>query len=65
MTKALRTGSPAYKLGVVVDGGMVNNVIIYVDACFRKSTSVTFGKGMDTGKKVAVSQYRTVFVLGK
>ena len=65
MTKALRTGLPAYKIGIVVDGELANNVIISVAACFRKSTSVIFGKGIDTGKKVTVSKSLTVFVLRK
>ena len=65
MTKALRTGLSACKLGVVVDDGLVKNVIISVAACFRKLTSVIFGKGIDTGKKVTVSQSLTVFVLEK
>ena len=65
VNNALRTGSPASRLGVVVDGGLVNNVIISVAACVRKSTSVIFGNGTDTGKKVTVSQSLTVFVLGK
>ena len=41
VSKALRTGSPASKLGVVVDGGFVRIVIISVAACFRKSTNFT------------------------
>ena len=39
VSKALRTGSPASKLGVVVDGGCVRIVIISVAACLRKSTN--------------------------
>ena len=41
VSKALRTGSPASKLGVVVDGGFVRIVMISVAACFRKSTNFT------------------------
>ena len=41
VTNALRTRSPASKLGVVVDGGAVRMVMISVAACFRKSTSLT------------------------
>ena len=41
VSNALRTGSPASKLGVVVDGGFVNIVMISVAACFRKSTNFT------------------------
>ena len=39
VSKALRTGSPASKLGVVVDGGCVRIVIMSVAACLRKSTN--------------------------
>ena len=63
--RALRTGSPACKLGVVVDGGAVKMVMISTAACFRKSTSLTCGNGTLVGKNVTVSQFHTCFVRGK
>ena len=50
VSKALRTGSPASELGVVVDGGFVRMVMISVAACLRKSTSLTCGNGTLVGK---------------
>ena len=49
VSNALRTGSPASKLGVVVEGGFVKIVMISVAACFRKSTSLTCGNGTLVG----------------
>ena len=65
VSKALRTGSPASKLGVVVDGGFVRMVMISVAACLRKSTSLTCGNGTLVGKNVTVSHVLVCFVRGK
>ena len=46
MVKALRKGSPACKLGVVVDGGSVRTEMISLVAWWRKSSSFTSGNGM-------------------
>ena len=62
---ALRTGSPACKIGVVVDGGCVSMVIISLAACLRKSFNFIAGNGIVVGKKVTVSQSLMVRVLGK
>ena len=53
--RALRVGSPASKLGDVVEGGTVRMVIISVAACLKKSSKPTFGIGISLGKKVTVS----------
>ena len=65
MRSALRTGSPACKLGVVVDGGAVRIVMISSAARFRKSASFTCGNGTLVGKNVTVSHVLTCFVQGK
>ena len=65
VSNAFRTGSPASKLGEVVDGGCVRRVMISVAACFKKSTSLTCGNGTFVGKNVTVSQALTCFVRGK
>ena len=50
VSSALRTGSPAYKLGVVVDGGAVIMVMISSSAYLGKSASCTCGNGTLVGK---------------
>ena len=65
VSNAFLTGSPASKLGVVVDGGFVKMVMISVAACFRKSASLTYGNGTLVGKNVTVSQSLTCLVRGK
>ena len=65
VSSALRTGSPASKLGVVVDGGAVKMVMISTAACFRKSVNFTCGNGTLVGKNVTVSHVLTCFVRGK
>ena len=62
---ALRTGSPACKVGVVVEGGQASIVMISVAACLKKSSSLTSGKGTVVGKNVTVSHILTVLVRGK
>ena len=64
MRSALRTGSPACKVGVVGDCGCVRMVIISLAACRRKSSNLISGNGIVLGKKVTVSQSLTVRVLG-
>ena len=64
MTSAFLTGSPASKLGVVEDGLCVRIVVVSVAACLIKSTKLTFGNETVVGKKVTVSQLRTLFLLG-
>ena len=59
---ALRTGSPAFNVGVVVEGISVSIVMISCADCRRKSSGLTLGKGTNFGKKVTVSQSLTVFV---
>ena len=63
--RALRIGSPACRLGVVVDGGFVRMVTMSVAAWRRWSVMVTFGKGTSCGKKVTVSHILVVGVRGK
>ena len=58
-------GSPAYKLGAVVEGGSVKIIIMSFSACLKKSSFFTFGKGVDVVKKVTVSTCRSILVLGK
>ena len=65
VSNAFLTGSPASKLGVVVDEGLAKMVMISVAACFRKSTSLTCGNGTLVEKNVTVSQSRICFVRGK
>ena len=65
MSNAFLTGSPASKLGVVVDGGCVKMVMMSVAACLRKSTNFTCGNGTVVGKNVTVSHTLTHFVHGK
>ena len=43
---AFRTGSPARRLGVVLEGGLVSKVTMSVAACFKWSVSVTCGIGI-------------------
>ena len=50
VNSAFRTGSPASRLGVVVDGGFVNSVIMSVAVCFKKSSSLICRKGTVVGK---------------
>ena len=63
--RALRTGSLACKLGVVVEGGKVRMVIISLAACLRKSSNFISGKCTVVGGKVTVSQSLIVLVIGK
>ena len=65
VVKALRTESPACKLGVVVDGGSGRIEMISLAAWRRKSSSFTSGNGMLDGKNVTVSQSRVMLVRGK
>ena len=50
--RVLRVESPASKLGVVVEGGVVRMVIIYVAACLKNSSKPIFGIGISLGKKL-------------
>ena len=65
VNKAFLTGSPAARLGVVVEGGSVNIDIMSSAACRRKLSNLISGNGISFGKNVTVSQARGVFVLGK
>ena len=58
-------GSPACKIGVVVDGGSVKIVVMSFIACLKKSSIFTFGKGMAVGKKFTMSTCLSIFALGK
>ena len=62
---ALRTGSPACHESDVVEGGCAKILIISSAACRKKLSNSTLGKGVVVGKKVTVSQYLTILVLGK
>ena len=62
---ALYEGSPACKDGHMVEGGVLRRVPMSVAVCCRKSLKVTFGKGMEWGKKVTVSTTRSDLVFGK
>ena len=44
---ALRTGSLAYKVGTIVEGGCVSNVKMSDAACLRKSLSFTSGNDVE------------------
>ena len=44
------TLDPAYRLGVVVEGGLVKSVMISVTTCFKKSSNFTQGNGIVKGK---------------
>ena len=63
--RAFLTGSPAARLGVVVEGGEVSIVIMSAADWRRKSSILIAGKGICFGKKVTVSQSRGVLVRGK
>ena len=63
--RAVQMGSPANKLGVVVDGGDVRMSMMSCAAWVRKSFVVTFGKGKTLGKNSTVSQFRVARVRGK
>ena len=65
VSNAFLTGSPASRLGVVVDGGCVSMVMISVAACLRKSSNFICGNGTVAGKNVTVSQSLTSLVRGK
>ena len=62
---AFRTGSPADRLGVVVEGGFVKMSTMSVAAWCRKSRVLMCGKGVACGKKFTVSQSRVERVFGK
>jgi hypothetical protein len=49
----------------MVEGGEASIVIISVAACFKKSSSLTSGKGTVVGKNVTVSHILIVLVRGK
>ena len=63
--KAFVMGSPARKLGVVVDGGCVSMSTMSSAACRRWSSKDSFGMGISCGTNVTVSQMRVVLVRGK
>ena len=65
VTRVLRTGSPACKLGVVVDSRSVRMEIILLASCRRIFWSLISGKGMVVGENVTVSQSRVDFVRRK
>ena len=65
VNRAFLTGSPAARLGVVVDGGCVRMDMMSPAACLRWSVKFTVGKGIVVGKKVTVSQSLEVLVRGK
>ena len=65
VTSALRTGSSASKLGVVVDSGKVRMVIISLTTCRRKLPNFISGNGTVVGKKVTVTQSLIVLIRGK
>ena len=65
VVKAARTGSPACRLGTVVEGGLFRIVTMSVAACRRWSVSVTDGKGITVGKKVTELQSLVALVRGK
>ena len=50
--RELRVGSPASKLGVVVEGGAVRIVIMSGAACLKNSSNPTFEIGISLGKKL-------------
>ena len=65
VTSAFHTGSPAAKLGVVVDGGCDKMVIMSPAACTKKSYNLISGNGKTVGKNVTVSQSLSALVRGK
>ena len=60
--RSLCVGSPASKLGVVIEGGTIRMVIISVAICLKNSSKPTFGIGISIGKKVTVSTSLTNLV---
>ena len=65
VNRVFLTGSPAGRLGVVVDGGCVRIDMMSPAACLGWSVTFTVGKGIVVGKKVTVSQSLEVLVCGK
>lgn len=63
--KAFLTASPASRPDVVIAGGLVKMVMIYVAVCLKKATNLTCGNGTEVGKNITVLQSLTLFVLGK
>ena len=63
--KEFFVASPASKLTVVVDGGLVQMEMISSAACFEKSSVFTSGNGTTVGKKVTVSTSLSDLVCGK
>ena len=47
---AFLTGSLAFNIGVVVDGGLVKKEMMSCAACLKKNSSLIFGKGTVVGK---------------
>ena len=60
--RAMRAGYPASKLGIVVEGGAVRMVVIFVATCLKKSSKSTFRLGVSPGKKATVSTSLINFV---
>ena len=48
---SLRTGSPACNEGDVVEGGWVRILMMFLAACRKKPSNLTWGKGMVVGKR--------------
>ena len=57
--------SPAFRTGPMLSNGNVNNYIMSLVACRRKSLVVTFGYGITVGKNVAVLTLRSACVFEK
>ena len=63
--RAVCIGSPAVRLGYMVECGFSNKVTISRAACFKKSFNVTAGKGIECGKNWTVLTTRSALVFGK
>ena len=59
---AFLIGSPATRLGVVVDSVRVSILMMFSAACFKCSVSLTSGNGVDVEKNVNVSKSLGVLV---
>ena len=64
INNAFFTGSPAARLGVVVDGVRVRLLMMFPSACFRWSISLTSGNGVNVRKNGTVSQSLSDLVRG-
>ena len=65
LRSAFLTGSPASRVGIVREGGLVSISIMSFAACRRKSSVVTFGNGIVCGMNVTMSHTLSLLVLVK